>query len=196
MDEYRTLLLQSTHDVGLKNLCMPRPNIRRLLHLSAEPKHVWLLVQSVAILGAFVRYKGTAIVPYGKNHYFLHRWSKVWKVSKVELYGRLYGFEIQSKTLKTFSVFLWKATIKLKFLTWYPFSLCAMSDFCFNASDRSLCIGLFVPIFQLFTWNRNQWLAYSDLFSWTLSHASEHTNTTLSTNLSLDAKALTTLMRF
>lgn len=106
-----------------------------------------------------------------KNHYFLHRWSKV---SKVELYGRLYGFEIQTKILKTFSVFLWKATIKLKFLPGI-LSLLSCVPWAILVLTRRLCICLFVPVFQLFTWNRDQWLAYSDLFSWTLIHASEHT---------------------
>ena len=52
VDEYRTLLRLITH-VGLKTLWIPRPNIPRLLRFRAEPKHVWLLVESVAILNAW-----------------------------------------------------------------------------------------------------------------------------------------------
>ena len=49
VDEYWTRFRQITRDVGFKTLRIPWPNIPRLLRFSAEPKHVWLLEQSVGI---------------------------------------------------------------------------------------------------------------------------------------------------
>jgi len=156
VDSYRTLFRQTTHDVGFKTLRIPRANIPRLLRFSTEPRHVWLLMQSVAILSDW---HSTATL--AKSNRFFPPQRR--KVSKVEQ-GRL-----RDILIKNSKNFLWsplKSYNKVETLTLYPFD-----SFLLRAS--SLCIGLFTPGFQLFqSWNQDQWLvAYSDQFSRSLRHA-------------------------